>query len=271
MRPETMNALQLYSRYIAISVRGQMQYRASFLLQAFGHLAATAIEFFAIWSLFHRFGNLRGWSLPEVALLYGMVNLSFSLADATSRGFDAFGRMVKGGDFDRLLLRPRSTVLQLMGQELTLRRIGRFTQGVIVLVWALRHLPVEWTPLHAALLAAAILGGACFFFGLIVLQATAAFWTVESLEVFNAFTYGGVTAAQYPVTIYRGWFRRLFTTVIPLAAVNYFPALAILGRPDPLGTPLLLQYLSPLLGLAFLLLALQVWKIGVRHYCSTGS
>jgi len=265
-----LNTLKLYGHYIAISVRGQMQYRASFLMQTLGHLAATVIEFFAIWSLFHRFGNLRGWTLPEVALLYGMVNLSFSLTDATSRGFDAFGRMVRGGDFDRLLLRPRSTVLQLAGQELTLRRIGRFSQGIIVLIWAMHRLPVEWSPAPIGLLLAAILGGACFFFGLIVVQATTAFWTVESLEVFNAFTYGGVYASQFPMTIYRGWFRRLMT-VIPLASVNYFPALAILGRPDPLGTPILFQCLSPLFGLAFLLVAFQVWKIGVRHYCSTGS
>jgi len=266
-----MNSFRLYYRYLAISIRGQMQYRASFLTQTLGTLAATGIEFLSIWALFHRFGTLHGWTLPEVALMYGMVNVAFSLTDAMSRGFDAFGRMVRTGDFDRLLLRPRSTVLQLAGQELTMRRIGRFSQGIVVLIWAMHQLQMSWSFLQIGLLVAATLGGACFFFGLIVLQATTAFWTVESLEMFNAFTYGGVYASQYPMTIYRGWFRRLMTYVIPLATVTYFPALAILGRPDPLGTRLLFQCLSPLIGVAFLLIAFQVWKIGVRHYCSTGS
>ena len=81
--------------------------------------------------------------------------------------------------------------------------------------------------------AAAVAGGACLFSGIFVLQATMAFWTTESLEILNTLTYGGVETAQYPVWIYRPWFRRFFTMVIPLACINYFPALAILGRADP--------------------------------------
>ncbi len=106
---------------------------------------------------------------------------------------------------------------------------------------------------------------------MIVLQATTAFWTIESLELFNILTYGGVETAQYPINIYRSWFRRFFTFVVPLACINYFPMHAFLGRIDPLGSTPLFQWLSPLLGVAFLLVSLQIWKIGVRHYCSTGS
>ncbi|XXX55556.1 ABC-2 family transporter protein [Sorangium sp. So ce124] len=58
------------------------------------------------------------------------------------------------------------------------------------------------------------------FYGLLVLQATLCFWTVESLEIMNAWTYGGTEAAQYPLTLYRDWFRRFFTFVVPLASVS---------------------------------------------------
>ena len=265
------DSLHLYGRMVGIAIRAQMQYRASFLLQTLGQLFATGIEYLGLWALFARFHSLHGWTLPQVALLYGMVNVAFSITDATSRGFDAFGRMVKQGDFDRLLLRPRSTVLQLAGQDFVLRRAGRLTQGMVVLCWAASVLGLALTPWKIALVVFAILAGACFFYGLLVLQATTAFWTTESLEVFNAFTYGGVFSAQYPITIYPGWLQRLFTVVIPLATVNYFPAMALLGRPDPLGTSFTFQCLSPLLGIAFLLVAVQVWQIGVRRYCSTGS
>ncbi len=261
------DGLRLYLRYIGISVRGQMQYPASFVMLSLGAFLVTGAEFIGIWALLHRFGSVKGWTLPEIALLYGMVQIAFSISDATSRGFDAFAAMLKAGDFDRLLLRPRSTGLQLAGQELTLRRVGRFTQGLVVLVWAASALGIAWSPARAALLIAAILGGACLFFGLIVLQATLAFWTTESLEIVNTVTYGGVETAQYPLAIYRPWFRRFFTAVIPLACVNYFPALAILGRP----APLILPWVSPLVGVGFLTMALQVWQVGVRRYRSTGS
>ena len=266
-----LNSVYLYLRYIEISARGQMQYRASFVMLSFGHLLATGVEFVAILVLFNRFGNLQGWSLHEVAFLYGMVNIAFSIADAAARGFDLFGNMVKSGDFDRLLTRPRSTALQLAGQELTLRRVGRFAQGFAVMVWASAAMGMNWSAADVALLIGAVVGGVCMFVGLVVLQATLAFWTTETLEIMNTVTYGGVETTQYPIAIYRPWFQRLFTFGVPLACVSYFPALAIIGKPDPLGSPLWFQYAAPLIGVAFLAVTLRLWRFGERHYLSTGS
>jgi ABC-2 type transport system permease protein len=266
-----MNSVALYFRYIGLSLRGQMQYRASFVMQSIGHLIVTFIEFLGIWALFHRFGNLRGWKLAEVAMLYGMISIIFAIADALAKGFDMFGDIVKAGDFDRLLVRPRSTVLQLFGQELTLKRVGRLAQGIAVFVWAVVALQIDWSIAKASLLLAAIAGGVCLFMGIVVIQATITFWTTETLEMMNAFTYGGEAASEYPMAIYRAWFRKFFLFVLPLGCANYLPALAIMGRPDPLGTPRVLQWSSPLAGVVFLTIALQFWKVGVRRYTSTGS
>lgn len=263
--------MRLYFHYVSMSIRSQMQYRASFIMLAVGHFVATGIEFFGVWALLDRFGQVKGWTLPEVALFYGMVNVAFALAEATTRGFDTFADLVKSGEFDRLLVRPRSTALQVAGREMQLLRIGRLSQGLIVLIFGASTLHITWHPARIALLIAAILGGACLFNGLFILTATAAFWTTESLELANTVTYGGVQTAQYPLTIYRSWFRRFFTVFVPLACINYFPALAILDRPDPLGMPLFFQWTSPVVGLAFFLVSLRVWRIGVRHYRSTGS
>ena len=265
------DSLQLYFRYLALSIRAQMQYRWNFVFATLGHGLITGIEFLGIAVLFARFGSLRGWSLPEVALLYGIMSLAFALADAFARGFDLFSRMLKAGDFDRLLVRPRTTVLQLAGQEIVLRRIGRIAQGLAVLLWAASVLHLAWTPARLALLLGAVVGGACCFFGAFVLEATLAFWTVEGLEVMNTVTYGGVEAAQFPLSIYRPWFRRFFTFVVPLACISYFPALVLLNRPERAHVPEALLWLTPFAGLLFLLVSLRVWQFGVRHYRSTGS
>jgi len=265
------NNIYVYGRFLEISIRSQMQYRLSFVMLSVAHLLATAVEFLAVVVLFNRFGSLTEWELGEVAFMYGIVNIAFSVSDAATRGFDVFGAMVKAGDFDRLLTRPRSTVLQLAGQELTLRRVGRFLQGLIILIWASNEMNLDWTVLDAGLVIFAVLGGAALFAGLIVIQATIAFWSTESLEVMNSLTYGGVFATSYPVSIYRSWFRDFFIYIVPLASVSYFPTLAIMGRTDSLGSTTLFQYLSPLIGITFLAITLQFWRIGVRHYRSTGS
>lgn len=265
------NAIALYGRYAAASVKSQLQYRASAVMTAFGTLLITSSEFIAVWALFDRFGQVRGWRLPEIALFYGLISITWALCDTIARGFDNFAQIVKSGEFDRILLRPRSTVLQLLGQELTLRRVGRLVQGGAVLGYAFAAGRIDWTVGRAVLLAGSIACGICVFLGIVVLQAASAFWTVESLEVWNSFTYGGVTMGQYPLAIYRSWFRALFTYVFPIGCVTYFPGVAILGRADPLGAPPIVGWLAPLAGPVFLAVCLQVWRIGVRHYRSTGS
>ena len=148
-----MNPIRLYGRYASISLRGQMEYRASFLMQAAGQFLITGMEFLGIWALFSRFGHIKGWTLGEVAFFYGLISITWSIADAVSRGFDVFGITVKNGDFDRILLRPRSTVLQLFGHELTLRRMGRLTQGLAVLVFAIATVDIPWSGPRIVLLA----------------------------------------------------------------------------------------------------------------------
>jgi ABC-2 type transport system permease protein len=271
MMASVIESLQLFGRYLGVSIRGQMQYRVSFLLQTLGQFLITGIEFIGVVALFDRFGKLDDWTLPEVALFYGVVNVCLAIADGLSSGFDKFETSVKNGDFDRVLLRPRSTVLQLAGVELALRRIGRLAQGLLILLWAAATLEIAWTFGSVSLLLFSIVGGTCLFYGLFVLQATVCFWTTEGLELMNTVTYGGVESAQYPLVIYGAWFRRFFTFVVPLACVSYFPMIAILGREDPIGTPLWFQYAAPGAGVLFLFAMFRVWRFGVTRYTSTGS
>lgn len=266
-----MNGARLYFFYLSISLRAQLQYRTSFLLQTLAHFAITFAEFLAVAALFKRFGNLSGWTLPQVALLYGMISMSMALAEAIPRGFDIFPRYLKSGDFDRMLLRPRTTVLQMIGSEFQLFRVGRLLQGLGVLVWAVAQMPPCQTVGALFLMVAAVMGGACFFSGLFILSAVLCFWTMESIEIVNTVTYGGVEAGQFPLSIYKPWFRRFFTFVIPLATVAYFPAQMILGL-APLGSWRGLFYvLSPLVGVAFLGISLMAWRYGLKKYTSSGS
>ncbi len=226
-----MGSIPLFARLVAASLRGQARYPASALLLTVGQFLATGIEVVAVWALFHRFGEVRGWGIGEVALFYGLVNIMFALADALGRGFDVLGtEFLRTGGFDRLLLRPRPLALQLMGHDVRLSRLGRLLQGALVLVFATAQAPIAWTPEAVLLAVLAVAGGVALFLGILVLQGTLAFWTVESLEIANVLTYGGVQAAQYPLALYARWFRYLLTFAVPLACVAYYPALAILGR-----------------------------------------
>jgi len=264
------DSARMYLKFAGACLRSKMQYRASFLLMSGGQLFSLALEYVAIWALFARFSSLRGWTLPEIGLFYGVTHGSFALAEIVGRGFDTFPDMIKSGDFDRLLVRPRSTTLQVAGREFD-GRFGRLLQAAIILAWSLHTLPIHWTVAKAAVLVSMAAGAGCLFYGLFVIQAALSFWTVEGLEIMNAVTYGGTETGQYPLTIYRPWFRSIFTFLIPLACINYLPA-GLIFAPGPRGlsaAPLLA--LCPAAGLLFLGASLLVWQLGVRRYCSTGS
>lgn len=271
-RGTVAESLWLYGRLVSQSIRAQLQYRLSFTLTAFGGFVTSVVEAVGIWALFERFGSLGQWTLPQVAFLYGLVNCAFPISEALARGFDVFGKeFVKTGNFDRLLLRPRSTVLQLAGHEFQLQRIGRLSQGLAVLAWAIWMLDIDGNIGKVLLLLFTLISGVVFFYALFIFQATISFWTTESLEMMNTLTYGGVETAQYPLAIYRGWFRGFFTYVVPLGCISYFPSLAILGIADPLGSSLIFQVCAPLAGYGFFAVALLGWSLGIRHYTSTGS
>jgi ABC-2 type transport system permease protein len=144
-------------------------------------------------------------------------------------------------------------------------------QGIAIYVVALAVAPVEWSVPVAVLVVLAPLAGAVFFGAVFVAGATVAFWWIDSGEITNAFTYGGKDVAAYPMTVFGGFFRRVFAYGLGFAFVSYLPALAMLDRPDPLGAPGWLRWCSPLVALFVAALAALFWRTGIRHYRSTGS
>jgi ABC-2 type transport system permease protein len=266
------DSLRIYLRYLGIAVRGQMQYKTAFLLSALGQFVIILIEFSGVWGLFTRFGQLPGWTFGQVACFAGVANTAFAIADALTTGFDRFAAaQVRTGDFDRMLVRPRSTLLQVAGQDLALKRIGRLASGALVLGWGIVHVGLAWDVERALMLGWAIAGASAFFVAIVVLQATLSFWTVESLEAVNVLSYGGVSTAQYPLDVYPRWFRGIFLWIVPLGCVIHLPLVRVLGVEDPLGSTPTLQALAPLAGFVFLALACGAWQLGVRRYTSTGS
>ena len=263
--------LHLYLRLMGAHVRAQMQYKLSFVADVLSTLLGMLLEFASVWVLFTHIAALGGWSFPEVAFLYGTAELSLSLAQMLTSGFDYLPEAVRWGQFDSVLIRPRGLFFQVLASRLSMRRFGRALQGVFVLALALSWLDPSWDFGRWLFLGWTVLGGTLLFAGLFVVGATSSFWTVESLEVFNILTYGGSTLISYPLSIYSEWLRNVFLFVVPLGFANFYPALFLLGKDDPFGLPDFMPFLSvPLCALVFLL-SLWFWRFGVRHYQSTGN
>jgi viologen exporter family transport system permease protein len=265
------DALALYGRLVGAQIRSQLQYRASLALDVVGNFLISFLDFAAILILFENIPALDGWTLHEVAFLYGCTSISFAVVDLVIGHLDLLPRMIREGTFDLVLVRPRGTLFQVIASDFTVRRVGRTIQGVIVLAYAASGLDIAWSPGRVAMVGMMLVAGALIFAAVWVAGATIAFWTVDGGEFTNAFTYGGNFLTQYPISIYGDWVRRFLAFVVPMAFVCYFPALYVLDKPDPLGFPRAFQFASPLVALVAAVVAGLIWRFAVRRYRSVGS
>ena len=258
----------LYFKYLLVLWKAQMQYRISFWLLSIGQFFIPFSVFAGLYFLFDRFGSIKGWSFFEVALCFSVVHMAFSISECFARGFDAFSSLVSTGEFDRVLVRPRSTIVQVAGSQFEFTRVGRLLQSAGVLIWALLNLSIKWDAAKVITLILMVASGVFIFAGIFILAATLCFWTIQGIEVVNIFTDGGRAMSQYPLNIYKKWVTRFFTFVIPFGCVNYYPLMYVLGK---VGDNQILYMLSPLCGILFIAPCLLIWRFGVKHYRSTGS
>jgi ABC-2 type transport system permease protein len=204
-------------------------------------------------------------------LIFSLAGVSFGLADLLIGSLDRVGELVRAGTLDALLLRPVPAMTQICAAEFALRRLGKVVTALAILGYVLATSHIGWTPLRAAMLVITPLTGLVLFGAIWVTATATTFWLLEGQELPNSVTYGSGLFTSYPVSVFSGWLLRLMAFVVPGAFVAYYPALAILGKPDPLGLPAVLPYSAPVVAVLAAGLAALAWRAGLRHYVGTGS
>lgn len=260
--------------YLALlrgQARSQASYRTSFVIDLVSNVGATVFDVLTVLVLFQVTRILGGFDVREAMVMVGLSACSFAIADLTVGNIERVRQYVRTGLMDAVLVRPLGALPQLLLMDLPLRKVSRALFGLAVLTVALAAADIDWNPGRVLLVVVTPLAGAVFFGSIFVASATLAFWWIDSGEVGNAFTYGGRDFTSYPVTVYGGWFRAVFAYGLGFAFVAYHPALALLGRADPLGLPGWVGWAAPgVAGLATVGAA-AAWRTGIRHYRSTGS
>jgi ABC-2 type transport system permease protein len=263
--------ISIYARLLWAQVRSYAAYRASFAIDLATNALVPLLDVATIIALFQVTPDIGGFDANEVLVMFGLAALSFALADVAVGQIEKIRIYVRTGLLDAALVRPLSVLGQLLCADLPLRKVSRIVVALAILVVAVARAPIEFTPARWALLIVAPTAGAVLFGAIYVATATVAFWWIDSGEFANALTYGGRDFTSFPVTVYGPAFRYLFAYGLGFAFVAYYPTLALLGRPDPLGGPAFLAWSSPAVAALAALVASVIWRIGVRQYRSTGS
>ncbi len=266
-----MDTLKLYLHAMRMQLKSQLQYPLSFLMQTLAQLVMEGGEMMAVVLLVDRFERLNQWGPGDLYFFFGLMSVTFYLTEIFGRGITGnFPYLIRTGQLDTFLLRPRGVMTQVLCSAADPRRITCVAVGTAALIMGSRISAVQWTAVKALLLAEAVLCGCVLILALFMIEAIFCIHSVKSIELVNALTYGGRSACEYPIDTYPRPLRVLFTAAVPFALTLHVPGAVILGKPL-FGWPEWIAFISPLAGIAVFIVIRLCFQRAMRFYRSTGS
>jgi len=258
--------IKLYIKFAGIVLKSTMQYKVSFILQVIGRFILAFNGFVGIFFLFSGITNIKGYTYGDILLCFAVMHMSFYIAECIGSGFKSFEGLIRRGEFDRMMLRPCSLLLQVIGTRFELGRLGPMVTAVVTLVLGIQKSSVEWSVAKCLVLIGMIIGGVVLFVGLFLIGASICFFSIADAGIINVLTYGARDHGKYPMDIYGKGLLKFGTFVIPYTLVQYYPLQFLLGRSTNV-----LYALSPLGVAVFAVLCYALWCLGVRNYQSCGN
>ncbi len=259
--------VRLLVLYFGQYAKARLEYRADFFSSVFASFLGTLAAFGFLLIVFSRVPAVRGWNFPEMVFLYGFSLIPLGLFNVLSWNLYLFAdRYLIEGRFDRVLLRPVSSIFQVLFESFRLESLQETVTGLVAVVWASRRLGTHWGPIDVFLFAAWAVCGAAIYLAIFVSLTATSFWIEDRVgitpPVFNLVQFG-----RYPLTIYDGWVRFTLSFVIPFAFASFYPTARFLHHPE-----FLREFWSvPLVAAVCLSAAFGLWNVGVSRYHSTGS
>jgi len=258
--------LKIYVKILSQDIKSRMSYRSDFIISMIGMILSNAAELAAFYIMFLNFPSVCGWSYYEMLFLYGFSLVALTPMQCLFENNWNLTRNVYRGDFIKYCFRPINVFFYYISEIFDIKGLGQLAMGIGTLVFSWRKLALPISPLIILELLVALAAASLFFIGIMNFAAAACFYLVNT-----GFLIGTVNKfrdyAKYPVTIFNKGFRFLFTFIIPIAFIAYYPSLLIV-RPDEVP---ILTWIAPFFGILFFYLSYRFWMFGARKYSGTGT
>lgn len=265
-----VETLRLYRAYLSLYFKSRREYRVAFVMGILDNFYKYFLVYATLWVVVSAFGGIAGWDFREVSILYSLHLFTYAAACTVFWGpIFHLERIVLNGDFDRYLLRPLDIIPQLVCQQFTHTSLGQIVVALIFMITSLAQVDVALSFAKLVYLAFAIAGGILIQAGAMIFIGALSFWVQRSEEIGRIFWNSFREFINYPLTVFPGFVKIVLTFVLPWAFINYYPAVILLDKAKG-ELDAVLGLLTPVVGVAFFLLSLAVFEIGVRRYTSVG-
>ncbi|MFD1020592.1 ABC transporter permease [Thalassobacillus hwangdonensis] len=258
--------IKMFTQYMGQYMKTRLQYRTDLVVEFLSDLLFQAVNLVFILVVFGHTQLLAGWSREEIIFIYGFFLVPYAIFSAFFNIWDFNDRYIIKGEMDRILTRPIHSLFQVILERMELESLFGMITGVSIMIYAGIRLDLTLSWYDPILFLLMVIGGALVYGGIFVMLASIGFYSDAKTAImpmmYNIGNYG-----RYPVDIYNGVIRFVLTWILPFAFVGVYPSAYFLGREEWYGY----AFLTPVIGVAFFLIAIFVWNQGVKQYRGAGN
>ena len=256
----------LIFKYILMHLKSQLEYRSSFIMSFIAQIIPISLSASMVFILMDKFNFNNNFDTYEVMLSLSIVQFGFSFAECFGRGFDKFSDVIKNGTLDLMIIKPRSIYIQVFGSNIEFAKSSRIIGSIILFIISINNINFNKSIINIFLLVGLLIFSSIIYFSIYILSASFCFKSIEGLEFMNIFTDGSREFGQYPMDMFKKEVLIIFTFLIPIACVNYYPVRYILGYNTSI-----MYLISPLFCFVLFIIAIIIFNRCLKHYTSSGS
>lgn len=268
-RPRIANFLfysKIYMKLVGLHIKSRLAYREDFLIGLGGMLITNLVGILALWLVFDSVDNILGWSYNEIIFIYAftlMSTLPFQLF--FDNVWQLNGKLVDGS-FIKYYFKPLNIMFYFISETVDIKAIGQLLISLAAFGYSCSTLDVDWNiPLILCALML-LISSALVMIGIMLLASATGFWVLNGTFAL-LFAFKLKDFSHYPMEIYNTVFKSIFTYLIPIGFVGYYPARFIL-RENQYSQAI---FLTPLVGVVTVSVAYVIWMKGARQYAGTGT
>jgi ABC-2 type transport system permease protein len=258
--------LKIYRLLFALNVKARMEYRADFVIGLGGMLFVNLLGALTLWIMFHSIRGLAGWNYHELIFIYAFALLSMLPAQLLFDNLWHLNTKLMEGSFIKYYFRPLDILFYYISEKVDVKSFGQFIIASVMLVYSSGELGIAWGPGNTCIFLLLILSASLAMMGMMLLASALSFWFLNANFVLS-FVDKIRNFSHFPMNMYNNIFKFLFSFIIPIGYLAFYPAKLILRS----GEADVYAYISPLIGAALFGIAYRVWIRGAMKYGGTGS
>ncbi len=258
--------LRLLRLQLRISASAGMAYRADFLLEGVMAVAWTFLTLLPLFVLFDERATVAGWDFPSALVVIGYFTaIKAVLEGIVSPSIVDLLERIRSGSFDYVLLKPVDAQVVMSASRFEPWQMFDLLFALGIIAYAFVERGVAPEPAHVGLGILMFVAGVLAMYAMWMMCAAMAFWVVR-LDNLTFLLNAIFDTARWPVQVFPGAWRFVFTFLIPLALMTTYPAMALLGGIDA-------KTALAVIGGALALVSISraVWVAAIRNYTSASS